>query len=109
MKQIQLFLLQFTLLLLLGFTSVASAPFSLFTTDVAGSVEAISTESSLENTDDFAQRNNLEGNTDSILSQPSLIFYPLSIKIGQTSSRPLPKPVPLYILYQRLIFYHPVA
>ena len=113
-KRIQSFFLQTTILLLLVFTSVANVPYSLFTIATTGSDEVISTESSLNDIDDLASHNDLEGcdggsSTDNcIFSPPSFACYPLYRITGQTNSRPLRQPIPFHILYQSLIFYHPV-
>lgn len=112
-KQIRLFFFQSTILLLLAFTSVAGTPFSLFSA-TTGSDELILTESCLDNIEDDTL-NSLDGSdggitTDGcIFSPPSLVSYPVSILTGQINNRSLHQPAPFYILYQQLIFYHPVA
>lgn len=113
-KQFQSFLLQTTILLLLGFTSVAGDSFFLLTTDGTELIEVIS-ESSTEGIDELAACDDLDGSdddssTDNVFTEPSpVVFYSLVVKAGQLNNRPSRTSVPFYILYQRLIFYHPVA
>lgn len=113
-KQFQSFLLQSTILLLLGFTSVAGDSFFLLTTDGTELIEVIS-ESSAEGIDELAACDDLDGSdddssTDNVFTQPSqVVCYPLVIKAGQLNNRPSLTSVPFYILYQRLILYHTVA
>lgn len=108
--------LQCTILLLLAFTGLAGVSFSLFTAEMteqeqeisSGSVSAIVESLSYLKNPDGGDDDN--GNGDNFLNQPTHLFYPLSANEGKNTVLSLQHSfIGLYLLYHRLIFYHPVA
>lgn len=115
MKQFRSLFLQCTILLLLAFTGLAGSSFSLFTAEIteqeqeiSGSVSDIVESLSNLNNPDGGDDDNGDG--DNFFNQPTPLFYPLSANEEEDTILSLRHSfIALYLLYHRLVFYHPVA
>jgi hypothetical protein len=115
-KQFRSIFLQSTFLLLLAFTGLAGSSFSPFTAEITEQEQDISSGSvsdiaeSLPYLDNPDGGDNDNGDGDNFFNQPTHLFYPLSAtKDKKTILSSQHSFIALYLLYHRLVFYHPVA
>jgi hypothetical protein len=114
-KQFRSLFLQSTFLLLLAFTGLAGSSFSPFIAEIteqeqeiSGSVSDIAESLSYLNNPDGGDDDNGDG--DNFFNQPTPLFYPLSATKGKNTILSSQHSfIALYLLYHRLVFYHPVA
>jgi len=100
----------------MAFTGLAGVSFSLFIEETTEPVQEILSVSDSDNIDSLLYLNNPEGgdddngNGDNFFNQATHLFYPLSANEEKNTILSLQHSfIALYLLYHRLIFYHPVA
>lgn len=115
MKRIRSLFFQCTTLLLLAFIDLAGVSFLLIekNTEPAGKISSVSAS---DNVDSLFDPNNPAGGDDDndtgdkFFNQPTHLFYPSSATEEKDTILSLQHSfIALYLLYHRLVFYHPVA